>query len=211
MANGELNHQELIRERLGEFEIQFVMAADGGAHHAPTLELELDRVIGDLDSISHSEKQFFLDAGVTLQGVSASKDETDLELALLQAINFEVRRIIILGATGGRLDMTLSNITLLTHPAIDSQRLEFWTNNQTTWLITPPGEDFEGTAGDTLSLIPLFEDALGITTKNLAYRLQNENLYQGPARGVSNVFTATNIEVLLDSGSLLATHTTGRA
>lgn len=211
LANGELNHPELIRERLREIEVQFVLAADGGAHHAPSLELHLDRIIGDLDSIANTERQIFVDAGVTLQEVSASKDETDLELALLRAIDLEVKRIIILGATGGRLDMTLSNMTLLTHPAIGSQRLEFWTNNQTTWLITPPGDFFEGAAGDTLSLIPLFEDALGITTKNLAYRLQNEDLQQGPARGVSNVFTSTNIEILLDSGSLLATHTTGRA
>jgi thiamine pyrophosphokinase len=107
--------------------------------------------------------------------------------------------------------MTLSNMTLLTHPAIGSQRLEFWTNNQTTWLITPPGEGIEGAVGDTLSLIPLFEDALGVRTMNLAYPLQNEDLHQGPARGVSNVFTSGNVEVLLNSGSLVATHTTGRA
>ena len=211
LANGELNHPERIRERLRELEVLFVLAADGGAHHAHVLELHLDRVIGDLDSISNSEMQFFVDAGVTLQEVSAHKDETDLELALLHAIDLDVKRIIILGASGGRLDMTLSNVTLLTHPAIGSHRLEFWTSNQTTWLIAPPGEVIEGTVGDTLSLIPLFEDALGVRTVNLAYRLHNEDLHQGPARGVSNVFTSANVEVRLNSGSLVATHTTGRA
>jgi thiamine pyrophosphokinase len=211
LANGELNHPERIRERLRELDVHFVLAADGGVHHAPVLELHLDSVIGDLDSISNSEKQFFVDADVTIQEVSAHKDETDLELALLHAIDLSVKRIVILGGTGGRLDMTLSNMTLLTHPAIGSQRLEFWTNNQTTWLITPPGEGIEGAVGDTLSLIPLFEDALGVRTMNLAYPLQNEDLHQGPARGVSNVFTSGNVEVLLNSGSLVATHTMGRA
>ena len=211
LANGELNHPERIRERLRELDIHFVLAADGGAHHASVLELHLDSVIGDLDSISNSEKQFFVDAGVTILEVSAQKDETDLELALLHAIDLDVERIIILGGTGGRLDMTLSNVTLLSHPAIGSQRLEFWTGNQTTWLITPPGEGIEGNLGDTLSLIPLFEDALGVRTMNLAYCLQNEDLPQGPARGVSNVFTSSNVEVRLNSGSLVATHTTGRA
>ncbi len=211
LANGELNHPERIRERLRGLDVHFVLAADGGAHHAPVLELPLDRVIGDFDSISNSEMQIFVDTDVALQEVSAHKDETDLELALLHAIDLDVKRIIILGAAGGRLDMTLSNVTLLTHPAIGSQRLEFWTSNQTTWLIAPPGEAIEGTVGDTLSLIPLFEDALGVRTMNLAYRLQNEDLHQGPARGVSNVFTSPNVEVLLNSGSLVATHTTGRA
>ena len=211
LANGKLNHPERIRERLRELDVHFVLAADGGAHHAPVLELNLDKVIGDLDSISNSEKQFFVDAGVTIQEVRAQKDETDLELALLHAIDLDVKRIVILGAAGGRLDMTLSNVTLLTHPAIGSQRLEFWTSNQTTWLITPPGEVIEGNVGDTLSLLPLFEDALGVRTMNLAYRLQNEDLEQGPARGVSNLFTSENVEVLLNSGSLVATHTTGRA
>lgn len=211
LANGELNYPERIRERLRELDVHFVLAADGGAHHAPVLELHLDGVIGDLDSISNSEMQIFVDAGVTIQEVSAQKDETDLELALLHAIDLDVERIIILGGAGGRLDMTLSNVTLLTHPAIGSQRVEFWTSNQTTWLIKPPGEGIEGNVGDTLSLIPLFEDALGVRTMNLAYRLQNEDLPQGPARGVSNVFTSPNVEVLLNSGSLVATHTKGRA
>ncbi len=211
LANGKLNHPERIRERLRKLEICIVLAADGGAHHAPTLELHVDSVIGDLDSISTSQYQTLIDAGATLQEASAHKDETDLELALLHAINLDVSRIIIIGAAGGRLDMTLSNVTLLSHPAIGSRRLEFWTNHQTTWLITPPGEVIGGKSGDTLSLIPLFEDALGVSTKNLAYRLQNEDLYQGPARGVSNVFTSANVEVLLNSGTLVATHTTGRA
>jgi len=211
LANGELNHPERIRERMRELEVHIVLAADGGAHHAPVLELNLDSVIGDLDSISNSEKQFFVDAGVTIQEVPAQKDETDLELALLHAIDLDVKRIVILGAAGGRLDMTLSNVTLLTHPAIGYKRVEFWTSNQTTWLITPPGEGIEGNVGDTLSLIPLFDDALGVRTMNLAYRLKNEDLHQGPARGVSNVFTSTSVEVRLNSGSLVATHTSGHA
>ena len=114
-------------------------------------------------------------------------------------------------AMGSLMVLTLIRVTLLTHPAIGSQRLEFWTGNQTTWLVTPPGEGIEGNVGDTLSLIPLFEDALGVRTMNLAYCLQNEDLPQGPARGVSNVFTSSNVEVRLKSGSLVATQTAGRA
>ena len=45
-----------------------------------------------------------------------------------------------------------------------------------------------GAAGDLLSLLPLGGAAEGVTTEGLLYPLENETLYPGRARGVSNVF-----------------------
>jgi thiamine pyrophosphokinase len=58
-----------------------------------------------------------------------------------------------------------------------------------------------------LSLLPVGEDAAGVTTRGLAYPLRDETLYLGQCRGVSNVFESTTVQVWLRTGLLLAIHT----
>ena len=211
LANGALIDPLLIRTRLQGIDIDYVVAVDGGLQYSESLELQPDVLIGDLDSVPPSDLTIVENSKITVIQSSTSKDETDLELALTNSVEAGMEKIIVIAATGGRLDMTISNLLLFKHPALQTVRMEFWTGKQTTWLISPPGETIQGERGDTLSLNPLFEDAVGITTENLAYPLFNEVLPQGPARGVSNVFTAEVVEVKLQSGQLLATHTHGRA
>jgi thiamine pyrophosphokinase len=61
----------------------------------------------------------------------------------------------------------------------------------------------EGGVGDTLSLIPLGGDAVGVTTEGLEWTLEEDTLHFGPARGVSNVLAASKAQVCLDGGLLL--------
>jgi thiamine pyrophosphokinase len=208
-ANGDLPEPERLRQRLRADDL--VIAADGGSRHCQALGLRPHAVVGDLDSLSAEARSAFEQAGVHLESHPAHKDESDLELALLYAARQGATRMVIVGALGGRLDMTLANILLLTHPALASVRVEVWHGVQTAWLIRPPGDEVRGQAGDTLSLMPLNGDALGVVTRGLLYALANERLAFGPARGLSNVLTAATARVELRAGVLLAVHTPGRA
>ncbi|MFC1946152.1 hypothetical protein ACFLW1_03015, partial [Chloroflexota bacterium] len=80
----------------------------------------------------------------------AGKDETDLELALLYAKEQGADQIVMVGAIGGRMDMTIANILLITHPNLSSCRIEVWQGEQTGWVIKPPGEDISGHPGDSI-------------------------------------------------------------
>ena len=75
------------------------------------LGLNPDVLIGDLDSASESEVEKVRPAQGQVIQYPVHKDETDLELAVLAAIQRGYREILILGALGGRLDMTLANIS----------------------------------------------------------------------------------------------------
>jgi len=212
LANGEIQDADELRERLaGISSGALVLAANGGSRHVQALGLTPDLVIGDLDSISPALREQFEAQGVAVRQAPARKDETDLELALLHAAAQGAEQIVVVGALGGRLDMTLANILLMTHPALGSTHIELWTGSQTAWLIRPPGADVRGQPGDTLSLVPLAGDAIGVTTHGLEYPLADDVLVFGPARGVSNVITAPGARVELREGLLLAIHTTGRA
>jgi thiamine pyrophosphokinase len=211
LVNGVIDEVEAVQARLNDLPEASVVAADGGSRHAETLGLRLDAVVGDLDSLGGDALARLRGQGVTVERSPAAKDETDFELALLYATQQGARRIVVVGALGGRLDMALANIQLLAHPALEPIRVELWNGRQTAWIIRPPGDEMAGGLGDTLSLIPLGGAAVGVTTHRLAYPLNDETLPIGPARGVSNVFEADSARVDLSAGLLLAVHTPGHA
>ncbi|MDP2918919.1 MAG: thiamine diphosphokinase [Dehalococcoidia bacterium] len=208
MANGELYRPDILRNRIRAEVFDLVMGADAGAHHARTLNIVLDVIVGDMDSISDLARQNA--SGAELVSYPAEKDETDLELALLYARKRGAGRIVMVGAMGGRMDMTVSNILLMTHPGLSPCRVEVWHGDQTGWLIKPPGDDITGRFGDTVSLIPLGGDASGITTRGLKHSLDHGTLTFGPGRGISNVLNQSSASVRLTKGFLFAVHTPGR-
>lgn len=202
LVNGELHRPDVLRSRIHAEEFDLVLAADAGANHALTLNVTLDAIIGDMDSLSDSEQQ-----DTKFASYPSGKDETDLELALLHAEEEGADQIVLVGAMGGRMDMTIANILLLTHSRLSACRVEVWHGEQTGWVIRPPGEEISGHPGDTVSLIPLGGNASGVTTRNMSYPLKNETLTFGPARGISNVMEETSAHVGLSEGLLLAIHT----
>jgi thiamine pyrophosphokinase len=211
LANGKIEDASNLRERLETFPMVRVFAADGGNRHSEKLGLEIEAVIGDLDSLGDDQHHRLAESGIVFETHPQTKDETDLELTLRYVQNLGFKRIILLGVLGGRLDMTIANLQLLTHPEFSTIRLEIWHGDQSAWIISPPGDDIVGTPGDTLSLIPLNGPAVNISTTNLAYPLNEETLHPGPARGISNVMTKPDVRVDLEAGTLLAVLTPGQA
>ena len=207
LTNGDILDGPALKERIEAWSPDQVIAANGGSRHASTLGLKIDLVVGDLDSIEPAHRETLLEQGTQFEHFKAEKDETDLELALVRAVEQGATEIAVVGIVGDRLDMVMANIHLLTLDALSPICAELWLGRQTAWLIRPPGEEFEGAQGDTLSLIPVKGDAMGITTMGLAYPLQGETLFFGRARGVSNMMEQEVCRVDLETGILLAVHT----
>ena len=209
LVNGELYKTDVLQRRIRAEAFDLVLGADGGAKYAHTLDVTLDTVIGDMDSFSDLGQQGV--SNTELVSYPAEKDESDLELALLYADEQGAERIVMVGAMGGRMDMTIANILLITHTRLSSCRIEVWHGEQTGWLIKPPGEDISGYPGDTISLIPLGGYASGITTLGLKYSLKDEELTFVPARGLSNLLEKPSAHIKLSEGLLLVVHTPGIA
>jgi thiamine pyrophosphokinase len=150
LVNGELYRPDVLRSRIIAEAFDMVLGADRGALYAHTLNVTLDTIIGDLDSLSDLEQQGISKAKFI--SYPARKNETDLELALLYAKEQGAYQIVMVGAMGGRMDMTIGNILLITHASLSSCRVEVWHGEQTGWIIKPPGEDISGHPGDTVLL-----------------------------------------------------------
>jgi len=203
-ANGDLPEPAAALRLLQPTDL--LIAADGGARHCRALGLTPHLVIGDFDSLAADELDALEQAGAVLKRHPRDKDETDLELALLEAAARGATTLIVFGAFGGRLDMTLANLLLLRHPKLAKVHIELRHGSQTAWLVRPPGGAVSGVPGDTVSLLPLDGDVFGIVTHGLRYPLRGEALLSGPARGVSNMLTEPLARITLTAGLLLVIH-----
>ncbi|MCG8351692.1 MAG: thiamine diphosphokinase [Chloroflexales bacterium] len=179
-----------------------VIAADGGGNALYIIRFAPHLVVGDLDSLNVTVEAWFAAAGVEIQQYPAEKDETDLELALLSAVERGATRLDILGALGGRWDQSLSNVALLALPELNGCRVRLLDVDQEAYLVRDAAEIL-GDPGDIVSLLPVGGAAYGVTTKGLQYPLHDATLYYERSRGVSNVLAASPGRVSLCSGQLL--------
>jgi thiamine pyrophosphokinase len=212
-ANGDFNDGTMVQRALAQAHIAsaLMIAADGGARAAVFFGVVPEVVIGDMDSLDEDQLAALEERGAVIMRYPPQKDETDLELALLYAFKNGVTTIRIIGAVGDRLDHTLSNIALLALPTLRDCDTRIVAGEQEAWLMPPGTCTIDGTAGDTVSLLPLNGDVNSIRTDGLEYPLRDETLHFGPARGVSNVMTGSRATITTADGILLIVHTVGRA
>ncbi|MBI3745321.1 MAG: thiamine diphosphokinase [Chloroflexi bacterium] len=143
--------------------------------------------------------------GIAVDMVPTDKDASDTELGVLAAIAAGDRSVVILGALGGpRPDHARANVSLLGHPAAAGCAVTILDPMARIRLLAGRAGQLSltGRVGDVVSLIPL-ETTTGITTSGLRYALAGATLDPGPARGISNVRTATEATVVIRRGRLL--------
>jgi thiamine pyrophosphokinase len=199
-ANGEFPDPQNARNLLHPDD--FIIAANGGTRHTLSIGVIPHVVIGDLDSLSPDDQARVEATGSPIVRFSPRKDETDLELALLHAVREGATEIVILAALGGRLDQTLANVLLLALPELEGLDVRIIEGQQMAFLIQSEAL-ITGQPGDTVSLIPLGGDAVGVTAEGLEWPLDEASLRFGLARGVSNVLVKEQARVCVRRGLLL--------
>jgi thiamine pyrophosphokinase len=205
ISNGILENLAAWQNDLDQADL--ILAADGGACNARALGMVPHVLVGDSDSLDAETARWLAEHGTRVVRHPADKDETDLELALLYAVEAGATEIAILGAWGGRPDQAVANLHLLAHPRLAGRRARILGAGYEMLLLRGGEETSLATApGDTVSLIPLAGDAHGVHTAGLRWALDGDTLHFGPARGVSNQATAPKVRVQLEEGLLLVVH-----
>ena len=180
-----------------------VVAADGGLLRAQALGLDVDVVVGDLDSATPEAIAAAEAAGARVVRYPQAKDATDLELALDEAVALGGRRVLVVASAGGRLDHLLGSVLLLAAERYAALELDALVGDALVHVVR--GErTVHGAPGELLTLVPLGGAATGVTTDGLEYPLRGETLAPGTTRGVSNVFLGREARVTLERGVLLA-------
>jgi len=189
--------------------LELVVAADGGARHAAALGRSIDRWVGDGDSLGSDGVAALRAAGVPVRLVPVDKDASDTELAVLEALDLGADDVTIVGALGGaRFDHGLANVTLLDAPALVGRQARLLEPGARVSLLHGPSTIvLEGQAGDLVTLLPLGDDADGVTTEGLRYPLADETLSAGRTRGLSNVRLVGRSRISIHGGRLLIVET----
>ena len=181
-----------------------LIAADGGGRHCLEAGCAPQVIIGDLDSIAQFELQELVSLGTEVLTHPVRKNETDLELAIGYAIKKGVKEVIILSALGGRWDHTLGNIMLLASTRFESARIRIIDCNQEIDLIRAGDiHVIAGNPGDIVSLIPVHNTVVGVTTSGLEYKLNSNALVFGATLSLSNTLNSKQATIAIEEGLLI--------
>lgn len=180
-----------------------VVAADGGLELGLALGLHVDVAVGDFDSVSSEALVEAEAAGTRIERHPQAKDATDLELALQVAAALDPKRILVIGAEGGRLDHLIACLLALGSERYAGFEVDAILGAATIHVVR--GERrLTAAPGELLTLLPVNGPAVGVVTEGLVYPLRGETLEPGSTRGVSNIFSAPDARVQLRRGVLLA-------
>lgn len=180
-----------------------VIAADSGLSGARTLGLQVDAVIGDMDSVDPTILHAAQNSGMVIERSPRDKDATDTELALLYAIAKRATKIIVVTGGGGRLDHQLGVINVLMHPKLSGAKVEmFWDTAHVLALRGAASATITGRIGEEVGLLAMGGPATGITTSGLRWALDGETIAGHSTRGVSNQLVDSQATVSLQTGNL---------
>lgn len=183
-------------------EASLIICADGGAAHMKLLNARPDLLVGDFDSLSGEELEGFRQSGVEIRRYPTRKDATDTEIAVDTAMDMGCLDITLIGVLGSRMDHSLANVWLL-KKMLDRGVAGRIVNEHNEIMLTNSVIKLEREQGWKVTLLPLGCRAEGVTTRGLAYPLDNAAIPLGSSWGVSNEFAGETAEVEVKKGLLL--------
>ena len=209
VANGFIRDPSLtykkMNGRFGFTRDDIVVCADGGASNALKMGLIPDVVIGDMDSIKFGVKEKIKEKSAKTRYISTSsqKDESDTQLAVEYTLGLRgIKKILITGAIGNRIDHTLANIMLLSAPELEDIDVRILTDNSDMFIVRKPVL-ISGTPGKIITLLSLSPYTYFTGTLGLKYELKEEKLDFSPVRGLSNEFIDKKAKLDIREGTLL--------
>ncbi len=173
----------------------FIICADGGLRHAEAMGVSPDLCIGDFDSLGTVPN--ICETLVLPQ----EKDYTDTHTAALEAKNRGAKELLLLGASGTRLDHTIANIGLLEAVRRLGMKAVLADKNNNLF-IAESGQKIRVCDGESVSLIPLSE-VRGVTLQGFKYPLTNADIELFNPIWVSNELSDAEGEITFADGVLL--------
>ncbi len=180
IANGASCSMELMNQLL-EWS-PFVIVLDSAIERVIDLNIKIDVLLGDFDrdfdANFYKEKQFPIEIVHT-----PDQDKTDLEKAFDYLVEKGHKAVNVVWATGKRTDHTMANITNIVRFR-DKLKIVILDDHSKVFLLPNKFEKWYP-ANTPISLIPV-GNVSGISTENLFYPLNNDELTIGYRIGNSN-------------------------
>lgn len=186
---------DFLQEQIEKTAAEYILCADSGANALYLAQIHPNVLLGDFDSINEVVFQYFIEQGIKTVRYQAEKDVSDTEIAIEYALSLGATDIVLLGATGTRLDHTLANLFILEKyaPLVTLQIID--PHNRIELLINAASKEYGKGHYPYISLLPLSKKVKGVTTYGLKYPLDHATLERKSSYGLSN-------EIINDMGTV---------
>ncbi|MEE0967777.1 MAG: thiamine diphosphokinase [Clostridia bacterium] len=176
-----------------------VIAADSGYLCAKDLSVQVDILVGDLDSLGEEE---FPD-GVEFIKLPCEKDLTDTQAAVETAIERGCDDIVIIGGIGTRLDHSLSSIGILSDMKARGIRCYITNGYNRVRYLQNDSLLLGRSPYKYLSIIALDKVCKGVSADGVKYPLKNAKLLRENQYAVSNEIYGNAALISVRKGALL--------
>ncbi|MCR5625265.1 MAG: thiamine diphosphokinase [Lachnospiraceae bacterium] len=210
---------DFCREYLNNKEFDTIICTDSGLNTCHALKRIPDIIIGDFDSVDMDILKEYKNKNIPIEKYPVEKDETDLELAIVKAVELSTENndnndtdVVILGATGGRMDHLLANIDLLYYALCSGVRAEIIDSYSRLYFIKESTRIYkENLYGKYISLVPYAGNVKGLTLKGFKYETVDYTLEKGRSRGISNECCEDSsvMDISFDEGVLMVVESNG--
>lgn len=206
ITGGNIN-LSFAKEYIKELDYDYLIAADKGLEAVFSLALDPDLIVGDFDSVNPEVLRRYETDPKTVESIlrfKAQKDFTDTQIAVERAVKFGASEIIVLGATGNRLDHVLGNIAIMKYALRWDCTISLVDeNNKITMINNNFQIEKKNQFGNYVSIVPYSKEVSNITLKGFKYNVSNETFYDNDTLGISNEIEEDVALIEFDSGFLL--------
>lgn len=212
IISGGVLDESLALAELGKIDAPCIIGVDKGVEFLYRHEILPSYIVGDFDSLPEEIVLYYKERGdVPIRAYNPVKDASDTEIAVRLGVTLGCERMIILGATGGRVDHLWANVQSLMIPFKAGVEAVILDPQNRIRLIGEETHLFKDEAfGPYFSVFPLGEIIRGFNIQGAKYPLRNHTLMPCDSLCVSNEFEEDEVVIEFSCGAVILMETRDR-
>ncbi len=208
VSGGELE-KEFVLSVLKGSDVSCIIAVDKGMEFLYDNKIEPSYIVGDFDSVEEEVARYYRDeTTVPIREYNPEKDASDTEIAVRFAVTLGCQEMLILGATGGRIDHLWANVQTLAIPfraGIDARILD--PGNQIRLVGGETHLRKEDAFGKYFSVFPLGGEIYRFNITGAKYPLRDHVLTPCDSLCVSNQIEGEEAVISFPAGIVILMET----
>lgn len=187
----------------------YIIAVDKGLEYLYNHKIEPQYIVGDFDSIDPKVIDYYRkETNIPIREYNPVKDVTDTEIALRLGITLGSKEMILLGATGGRIDHLWANVQTLSvacdagvNACILDEKNKIWVTNKS--CVLKKSEAY----GPYLSVFSLEGEIYDFSLEGTKWPLNHHDLMPCDSLTVSNQFVDDEVKISFVNGRIVIMET----
>ena len=186
IVSGGMLEEDFVLPILEAEETEFIIGVDKGLAFLYEHKIKPDYIVGDFDSVPEEVIDYYRkEASVPIREFNPVKDASDTEIAIRLAMTLGGTDLVILGATGGRIDHLWANVQSLAIPFKAGVHAEILDSQNRIFLLGEGETHIKKSEayGPYFSVFPLGDEVFGFTIEGAKYPLPDRRFspYRSPS------------------------------